>query len=417
MTIRDRSKPGVRIARAADAQSPDSEPLDLAGRVLGLVYEDGEDKADKVSLQLENADLALFDRADLAGGTILDVSWGYPGAMAPPRRVVVKKLKGFATLTVEGRALSTQMHRAAKTRSWTHVRRAEVARRIAREHGYEGVFADIEDTGETFETISQSGETDARFLRRLAAREGVVFFADDSGFHFHARRQDAPPARVFTWYADPGRGDVVSVHVESDLGRRVGRVTVRGRDPMRRQTIEASATGDSTARTTLGDVIEVVDPETGATSLETRNATASVHAGGATTAQRAQRESDARFRQAEREAVKLSLHVVGDPALRAKTVVEVRGISTRLSGKYYVKTVRHVLSSSGYLCELALERDGTGRQDPKQRPQGGTRNTAQAPAGGAMTLVELVDRETGATALEYRRDGRPLGAGDPEGQP
>jgi hypothetical protein len=42
---------------------------------------------------------------------------------------------------------------------------------MAAEHGYEGEFLDVEDTGEVLDTISQSAETDARFLRRLAARE------------------------------------------------------------------------------------------------------------------------------------------------------------------------------------------------------------------------------------------------------
>jgi hypothetical protein len=34
-----------------------------------------------------------------------------------------------------------------------------------------------------------------------------------------------------------------------------------------------------------------------------------------------------------------------------------------------------------------------------------------------MTQVEVVDPETGATRIEYRRDGRPVGAGDPEARP
>ena len=33
-----------------------------------------------------------------------------------------------------------------------------------------------------------------------------------------------------------------------------------------------------------------------------------------------------------------------------------------------------------------------------------------------MTEVEVVDPETGATRVEYRRDGQPIGAEDPEAQ-
>jgi hypothetical protein len=108
------------------------------------------------------------------------------------------------------------------------VTRAEVARQIAEEHGYQGEFVDVEDTGEVLDVINQSGETDARFLRRLAAREEFEFYVDDGGFHFHERRQDAAPTHVFTWFADPGRGDVLSVNVESDLVKRAGRVRCVG---------------------------------------------------------------------------------------------------------------------------------------------------------------------------------------------
>ncbi|MCA9560477.1 MAG: phage late control D family protein [Myxococcales bacterium] len=414
-SIIDRSAPGVRITLLPDERAASGEPLDLGDRLIGFTFEDAERKADKVALQLDNFDLSLFDREDLMGGAALEVSWGYPGNMAVPRRVVVKKLKGFTTLTVEGQATSALMNREAKTRSWENVTRAEVARQVAEEHGHEGEFIDVDDTEEVFDVINQSGETDARFLRRLAAREEFEFYVDDGGFHFHERRQDAAPTHVFTWYADPGRGDVLSINVESDLVKRAGRVTVRGRDPMQRTTIESSASNDTADRSTLAEVVEVVDPETGATSLETRNATASVHPTSATTEGRARRESAARFRRAERATVKLSMRVVGDPTLHAKSIVELRGVSGLLSGKYYVTDVKHVVSSSGYTCDLKLTRDGQGQRARRlAREQRGERNTSRPRTDGELTQVEAVDPETGATRIEYRRDGRRIGHEDPE---
>jgi phage protein D len=417
----DRTAPGVRITLLADEKAPSGEPLDLAGRILGFTFEDAEQKTDKVSIQLDNFDLALFEREDLMGGAVLEVAWGYPGQMSVPRRLVVKKLQGFTTLTVEGQALSALMNREAKTRSWQNKTRSEVAREIAKEHGYEDELVHIDDTRETLDVISQAAETDARFLRRLAAREEYEFYVDASGFHFHERRQDAPPTHVFTWYGDPGRGDVLSINIESDLVRRAGKVTVRGRDPLRRATVEASTTSESAERATLAEVVEVVDPRTGSTSLETRNATASVRPSSITTTSRAERESQARFRRAERGTIELTMQVVGDPTLNAKSIVEVRGISGLLSGKYYVTEVRHVISASGYLCDLKLSRDGTGRRRQvgaeAQREQGGERNRSAPRTDSEMTQVEVVDPRTGSTHIEYRREGRPVGTGDPEARP
>jgi hypothetical protein len=349
---------------------------------------------------------------------VLEVSWGYPGNMAPPRRVVVKKLKGFQTLTVEGQATSVLMNLTSKTRSWVGRRRSDVVREVAAEYGFVGEV-DIGDTAEVLESVHQAGETDARFLRRLAAREEFEFFIDDSGFHWRPRNQASPPTHVLTWYSDPGRGDVMSVSVETDLVRRVGRVDVRGRDPLNKAPVEASASSSTVGRPTLGKLVEVVDPETGTTSLQRRNATASAHPTAATSSDAASREAAARFRAAERDTVKLSMQVVGDPTLRAKAVVEVRGISSALSGKYYVTEAKHVISSSGYVVELKLTRDGTGARRQagaaaQGQPQGGSPNRATPAEGGAMTEVEVIDPASGASHVEYRRDGRAIGAEDPE---
>lgn len=411
----DRSAPGVRITLLPHEKATEGEPLELHDRLIGFTYEDCEKKADKVTLQLRNFDLHFFDRQELMGGAVLDVSWGYPGNMSPSRRVVVKKLKGFTTLNIECHCKSSQMNRQSKTRRWEDVTRSDVVRDVAKENGYDGQFVDVEDTGEVYDVINQTAETDARLLRRLAAREGFEFFVDLGGLHWHQRRQSTSPTHVLTWYADPGRGDVLDVNVESNLVKRVGRATVRGRDPLRKTTISSSATSESTSRSTLGQTVEVVDPETGKTSLEVRNATASVHPTSASSAGRAKRQSAARYRRAERATIKLSMRTVGDPTLRAKSIIEARGISALLSGKYYVKDAKHVISTSGYTCDLKLTRDGTGRLARRlAREQRGQRNRSRRKKTGQLTTVERVDPETGKTRLEYHQDGRRIGHDDPE---
>jgi hypothetical protein len=349
------------------------------------------------------------------GGNLLEVSWGYPGNMAPPRRVMVKKIKGFTTLEIEGQALSTLMNREVKTRHWESKTRSEVVRELAKEHGYEGQFADVEETDGAFEVLNQAAETDARFLRRLAAREGFEFFVDDRGLHFHQRRQGTAPTHVLTWFSDPGRGDILSVQVESDLVKRVGKVTIKGRDPLSRRTVESSSSSANTARSTLGELVEVVAPETGSTSLEQRNSTSSVHPTSASNGNRVNRESAARFCAAERATVKLSIQVVGDPTLRAKSIIELRGLTPLLSGKYYATEAKHTISSAGYTCNLKLTRDGVGRVPGKSaQEQQGERNQAKARKDGEIAQVETIDPETGKTRIEYRQDGRLIGYDDPE---
>jgi phage protein D len=410
----------VRVTILPSATATSGTPVDLSGRIVSFTFEDAESKADKVSLTLDNFDLSFFDRPELLGGALLEVSWGYPGNMAPPRRVLVKKLKGFTTLTIEGQALSMQMHQKVQTRGWQNVKRSDVVRQIAAEYGYEGASVVIDDTSEVFDVINQCAETDAWFLRRLAAREHFSFWLDDTGFHWHLRKQGTPPTHVFTWYTDPDQGEVISIDVESDLVKRAGGVTVKARDPAGKATTQASANKDSAKRETLGTEVKVVDGEDGSFSaLLKRLATDTARPSAAATQSRAQREADARFVRSERETFKLSMQVVGDPTLRAKQIVELRNLSAMLSGKYHVNEVKHTISGSGYVCDLKLTRDSqshtvaSGNANPAQ---GGAQNNQNPPPGGTLNEYKVPNKETGGFDIAYKGKGAP-GAGDPEAKP
>ena len=101
----------------------------------------------------------------------------------------------------------------------------------------------------------------------------------------------------------------------------------------------------------------------------------------------------------------LTASALGDPSLLAKTVVEIQGISLRLSGKYYVKEAKHKIDGAGYTVDLKCLRDGHGQlggAPSKGKPNGGTSAGADP---DALQPIELVDPETGRTRIEYR-DGR-----------
>lgn len=401
--VRQRSAPHVHLRVQTGGAS---ERVDLGDRLLGFTFEDTDGATDKASLQLDNWDLSFFDSTLVVKGAILDVSWGYPDRMAPERSLIVQRVKGFAVLQVEAHARSVLLHRAQTCRAFEQMTRSQVARQIAREHGFDDAFVHIEDTTEVYGCINQAGETDARLLARLARREGFRFYVDQTGLHWHSRRFGDPPVRVYRYYTDPGQGDVLGIDIDNDVLAKTGRTAVRGRDPRRRQTIEAAGSDAETVRDSLGDVREVVDPETGTTTLDARNGAASVRPSAASTPGRAKREADARFRTSSRQTVKLRLQAVGDPAQTAKSIIEVQGITALLSGKYYVKRAKHILGTSGYLMELDCIKDGTGRI--ARRVQGtkesaGRPNQAQARDPGELAAIEVVDRETGETQLEYRR--------------
>lgn len=400
MTVRPRSEPVFYVKVAPEGGT--SERVDLSQKVLSFQFEDAEKKADKLVLTVDNWDLANFDDPVWRKGNILEVAWGYPGEMAPAREVVIQSVKGFQTLNIEGHAKSVLMNKVARCRTFENKSRSDVARELAQENGYGASMQDIEDSGEVLPDITQARMTDAQFLRRLANQEGFEFYVDFDGFHFHQRRLGQRPVRVIRWYTAPEVGEVISISIENDVTAKPGAVRVAGRDPMKRKDIDEKGSNSATKRDTLGDVVELVDPETGATRLAKRNVSEEVRPSADASAGTAKRQADAQFRRSQQTTVELSATVLGDPSLLAKTVVEFQGLGQRLSGKYYVKEAKHKIDGSGYTVELKCLRDGT--SESGGAPSKGKPNQGKAADADPNKLreVEVVDPETGSTRVEYR---------------
>jgi hypothetical protein len=269
MTVRPRTEPVFFVK--VKPEGGGDERVDLSERVLSFVFEDSEKKADKLVLTVDNWDLSNFDDPVWKKGNLLEVAWGYPGEMAPARECVIQKVTGFQQLSVEAHAKSVLMNKLAKCRTFENKKRSDVAREVAEENGYGGQLQDIEDTGEVLPLITQARMTDAQFLRQLATREGFEFYVDFDGLHFHRRRLDQRPVRVFRWYTAPEVGEVLAVNIENDVTAKPGAVSVRGRDPFTRRDIDERGSNATTTRDSLAPVIELVDPETGSTRLKRRN--------------------------------------------------------------------------------------------------------------------------------------------------
>lgn len=398
--IVDRSAPTFVVKVSPEGQS--AQRTDLSDRVLSFSYEDAERKADKLVLTIDNWDLSNFDDPIWQKGNILEVSWGYPGDMAPAREVVIQKVTGFQVLNVEGHAKSILMNKVARCRTFENTTRADVARQIAGENGYGTAVQIIEDTQVVLSTITQARQTDAQFLRRLAHREGFEFYVDFDGFHFHPRRLGQVPVRVLRWFTAPDVGEIISINVENDITAKPGAFQVNGRDPLAKKDIKVTGSNSETKRETLAPIIEIVDPESGATNLQERNASEAVKSTSEATSAAAKRQADAQFQRTQHTTVKLSASTVGDPGLVAKTVVEVQGISQRLSGKYYIKVATHRVDTAGYVTDLKFMRDGheqTGGVASAGKPN---RTSAQDHDPDALHAVEVVDAETGKTQIQYR---------------
>lgn len=401
----------------------EAERVDLTARVLTYEFEDNEKKADLLKLSVNNQDLSNFDDPIWKTGNKLVTAWGYPGAMAPARECVITSVKGGLILTVEAQAKSFLMNKESEPKTYENVRRSELIHMLAEKYGFTGDKRDIEETTVVHAVISQVRQSDAQLIKRLADLEGFEFYVDFDGLHWHRRRMGQKPIAVLQYYLPPAVGDVKTFDVENDVTAKPAKVVLKGRDPLAKKDIVASASDSETPRETTAPVAELIDPVTGAATLASNIASVETKPTTETNAEQAKREADGIFRRTQQATVKLNMTIIGNALICAKSVLEVRGIGKRLSGLYYVNQANHKIDvAGGYELKLKTCTDGThghsenllAREVPaKPKPDSKASpnlNKGETPDPGKMEQIEVVDPTTGKSAIAYRETGgRPPG--------
>ena len=430
------------------AGAKEAARVDASDLITALEYEDSEKKVDKLTLTVDNWDLSNFDNPIWKPGTKLFVRWGYAGRMAPARECIIQKVTGGTTLKVEAQGKALLMNAKSRDALYENTRRSEIVHSLAKEYGYGDDVRFIEETFEEYEHISQARATDAQFIKRLADAEGFEFYIDHTGFHWHARQMGQAPQRVLQWFLPPHVGDIIDFNVENDIFAKPAKVVAKGRDPLGKKTVTGEGSDSATERTTLGvpeakepglgDALntllgaketkpeapppdespgwhEKIDEASGEETVEFEEQKPTTEKSDS----QAKKEAGAGFKRAAQTTVKLTVNMVGDPFIFAKTVLDIRGISKRLSGLYYVNEVKHTIDSGGYKLGVKCATDSTGGRGAGsnvlelEREKGKKKAAAskaavndKKPAEDPAALVEVVDARSGETTYLPGNDPR-----------
>ena len=268
-----------------------------------------------------------------------------------------------STFAVLGSDTAVVMDRETRTAQWADVTDSDVVSAILANYGYR---VDVETTAAGHFTAKHTllqRDSDLRFVQRLARRNGFHFWVtcDDQGVetaHFRRPVLDGEPVADLIINLD--NPNLEALDIRWDVERPTSVVSAQ-LDLNSLDTIDGSAA--ISAQTVLGELglqaitgdtrsIHLLAPADDAGDLQAR--------GGGLLA-----EADW-FVQVTCQA---SVHNVGMP-LRAHTLVNLRGASSRHSGKYFVAGVRHVIDATAHRMEITLARNGW-----------------LAPGGGGLPLV------------------------------
>jgi uncharacterized protein len=379
-----------------------AQPIDVTERVISFDFEDDDQKADQLELSLNNFDLALFDDPNWKHGNGLLVQWGYAGNLALPRTCVIQKITGSLTMKVTALATSIAMNKIKQSVTYENMKRSDIVAQIATANGFATSAQFIDDSDVMISATHQARMTDAEFLQHLAKREGFVFYIGPDGLHWEQRKIGTAPLRQLVYYTDPGQGDIISWNLENDITALPGLVTAAGRDPINKSDIKEDGGNSETMRDVAAPIAVAVVQRTGETVMAdpaTPTAASAVILTNAPNSTAAKREADGKYTKAQQVAAKITMDIIGDPSISAKQMIDVQGISLRLSGLYYIKKAKHKLSASSYTMNLEMVADGLhggpGTSGVKTDGSMNNKSPADPEALNANPTVNSVNQRTG----------------------
>lgn len=255
---------------------------------------------------------------------------------------------------VMGADASVALDRVVKTRVWEDARDSDAVSAIVAEAGF---TPDVSSTPavhrSTVRALAQC-DTDLRFLRRLARRNGFLAWLTTDAltgldtFHFTAPPVGGAPAAKLVINQPSANTDALDVRWDSE---RPTAVDARQIDPLSAEDMDAAETASPTAalggqrlRDLVGDprTTRLVAPGDDSAEVRARAEGAAVEAEW--------------FVQASLETTVAAL---GMP-VRAHTVVELSGAGSLHSGRYLVAAVRHLIDPAGHRMTVELVRNAWG---------------------------------------------------------
>jgi uncharacterized protein len=251
------------------------------------------------------------------------------------------------TVLAEDRFQDLRMTR--RTRTFNDSSDADIARRIASDHG---LSADVALDGPTHRVIAQVNLSDLAFLRERARSLGAELWIDGSSLKAKTR-QNRRGAELQLKY---GR-QVREVSVLADLAGQRTSVSVAGWDTSSKETVKHEATDSVLGSELNGDLS---GPRILSSTLGTRKE-AIVH-NVPFHMQEAQSIAEAYFKMSCRRFVTARGVAEVDNRMRVGNIVDLQGLGPLFSGKYYLAEVRHLFDGkNGFRTEFVGERPGLGQ--------------------------------------------------------
>jgi hypothetical protein len=299
--------------------------------------------------------LHWLDSGTLEEGKEVGIELGYLGNLRFRFLGVVNGVSptfpesGVPTVNVRGQSLYSRLLSQCDAKPFREKTDSGIAGEIATLLGLASI---VDDTSAEHPLVSSGSGTHAAILQERANRIGYEVVVKEQTLYFQKPRYlvERGPQLTLEW----GRS-LKSFTPTLSTYRKVTHVKVRasqttngrGKDPV------ADSVGPGEERAKLGSrsASEIAMELSGKNELLAEDHLA-------ISQQEAREVALAKLEASSLEFITGRGGCNGNPALKARTVIELKGLGARFSGSYYVTSVTHTIDSSGYRCDFEVKRNG-----------------------------------------------------------
>jgi uncharacterized protein len=301
--------------------------------------------------------LEWMDGGLLEEGKEVKIELGYRGAAMQTLIGVITSVSptfpesGVPTLQVQGRSLYDRLNKQCTNKAFKAKTDSDIAQEIAALPEV-GLSSSVDPTKAEHPLLSSESGTYANILRRRADRIGYELTVKERTLYFEQPRYlvDKGPALTLEW----GR-NLKSFTPTLSTYKKVTHVTVRasqtsyakGKDPL-----EGSVgPGDEGAKMGKETASQIAQRISGKNEIFLDDHSA-------VSQEEAKLMARARLEASSLDFISGSGACNGNPRLKARTLIELKGVGKRFSGNYYVTSATHTIDGSGYRTTFQVKRNG-----------------------------------------------------------
>ena len=278
---------------------------------------------------------------------------------------------------IQGYDKSHRLHRGRKTRTFLNSSFGDAVKKVA---GDAGLTAKMDSVSGGTRYIIQHNQTDWEFLREISNRVGYELYFDDGFLHFKKPWVGESGSIRLTW-----EENLVQFRVRTSTAFQSSEVTVLGWDPKTKKRIVGTAAKGKG------------NPDVG------ENRSGADQAGHAFGDSKVMMVDRPMVDQDEAKAMAQSLAdtiaggfavaegvTFGNPDLKPGIIVEIGGIGTRFSGKYYITSATHTFNSmEGYSTSFVVSGRNPYTLLDLVEPDAGSRSAAY----GGVVVAEVTNNK------------------------